>query len=123
MNATLEGQRRLINLWILRASIGLSLVSILIGLGVFLVKGADYTPRPPSGSIASIVGHVWQGALGLHASAFLDFGVLVMLFTPLARLVAGVVANTRSRDWLYVGIGVLVLVLVITGLFMGTQSS
>ena len=119
MKAKLESQRRLINLWILRASIGLSLVSILIGLGVFLVKGGDYAPRTPSGSIAAIIAHVWREALGLHASAFLDFGVLVMLFTPLARLAAGIVANVRSRDWLYVGIGVLVTGLVIVGLSAG----
>ena len=119
MNATLEGQRRLINLWILRASIGLSLVSILIGLGVFLMKGADYTPRTPSGSIAAILGHVWQEALGLHASAFLDFGVLVMLFTPLARLAAGVVASARAKDWLYTSIGLLVIMLVVIGLYAG----
>ena len=118
MNATLEGQRRLINLWILRASISLSLVSILIGLGVFLVKGADYLPPTPSGSIAAILAYVWQEALGLHASAFLDFGVLVMLFTPLARLAAGVVANTRSRDWVYVMIGLVVFTLVSFGLFV-----
>ena len=123
MNATLEGQRRLINLWILRACIGLSLVSILIGLGVFLVKGADYMPRTPSGSIATILSYVWQEALGLHASAFLDIGVLVMLFTPLARLAAGVVANCRARDWTYVFIGLVVATLVVLGMLSGQSGS
>ncbi len=119
MNQRLADQRRLINLWILRASIGLSLAAILIGLGVFLVEGADYVPHTPSGSITAIVAYVWQEALGLHASAFLDFGVLVMLFTPLARLVAGVVANVRLRDWLYTSIGLIVTVLVVIGLWAG----
>ena len=123
MNTTLEGQRRLINLWILRASIGLSLVSILIGLGVFLAKGADYTPHAPSGSIAAIVAHVWREALVLHASAFLDFGVLVMLFTPLARLAAGVVVSLRSRDWTYVAIGLAVAALVVIGMLFGQSGS
>jgi len=123
MNQRLEGQRRLINLWILRASIGLSLVSILIGLAVFLVKGADYQPRTPSGSIASIAAYVWQEALGLHASALLDIGVLVMLFTPLARLAAGIVANVRVRDWTYVLIGLIVVALVSLGLLTGQAGS
>ena len=117
MNATLEGQRRLINLWVLRSSIGLSIGSILVGIALFLAKGGDYLPRTPSGSIGSILVYVWQEAVGLHASAFLDFGVLVMLLTPLARLAAGVVANTRSRDWLYVVIGLVVFTLVSFGLF------
>lgn len=123
MKAKLESQRRLINLWILRASIGLSLVSILIGLGVFLAKGGDYAPRTPSGSIASIIAHVWREALGLHAGAFLDFGVLVMLFTPLARLAAGVVANVRVRDWAYVLIGLTVVALVVLGMLSGQSGS
>ncbi len=123
MNQRLADQRRLINLWILRASIGLSLVSILIGLSVFLVKGADYAPHTPSGSIAAIVAYAWKEALGLHASAFLDFGVLVMLFTPLARLAAGVAANVRSRDWIYALIGLVVVVLVALGMLSGQSGS
>lgn len=119
MTAKLDSQRRLINLWILRTSIGLSLVSILIGLGVFLVKGSDYLPHTPSGSIASIIVDAWQEALGLHASAFLDIGVLVMLFTPLVRLAVGIFTNTRSRDWLYVLIGLVVAVLVSLGMLTG----
>lgn len=119
MTAKLDSQRRLVTLWILRLSIGLSVISILAGLGVFLVKGADYVPHTPSGSIATILVYVWQEALGLHASAFLDAGVLVLLFTPLARLAAGVVANVRSRDWTYALIGLVVGALVAIGLVSG----
>jgi uncharacterized membrane protein len=119
MNARLEGQRRQINLWILRLSIGLSVACILTGLAVFLAKGGAYVPHTPSGSIISILAYVWQEALSAHASAFLDAGVLVMLFTPLARLAAGVVANVRARDWVYVLIGLVVVFLVVIGLLMG----
>ena len=119
MKVEFAGQRRLINLWILRASIGLSLVSILLGLGVFLAKGADYVPHSPAGAITTIFSNVWREALGLHASAFLDFGALVILFTPLARLAAGVVASFRARDWLYVAIGLVVAALVVLGMLSG----
>lgn len=119
MTAKLDSQRRLINLWILRSSIGLSLVSILIGLGVFLAKGSGDLPHTPSGSIASIIVDAWQEAMGLHASAFLDFGMLAILFTPVARLGAGIVASMRARDWLYVLIGLVVVVLVSLGMLTG----
>ena len=123
MNAVLEQQRRRINLWVLRTSIGLSVASIVAGLAVFLARGGDYVPHTPSGSIAAILVYVWQEASGLHASAFLDAGVLVMLFTPLARLAAGVVANARARDSLYVLIGLLVVGLVVAGLLMGQSGN
>ncbi len=119
MKERLEAQRRFITVWILRASIGLSVTSIVAGLTVFLAKGADYQPHTPSGPITAILAYVWQEALGLHASAFLDAGVLVVLFTPLARLASGVVANVRAQDWVYVFIGVLVIGLVCVGLFAG----
>ena len=119
MSEKLVEQRRLLNLWILRTSIGLSLASILIGLGVFLAKGANYTPHTPSGSIATIIADAWQEALGLHASAFLDIGVLVILFTPLARLSAGIVASMRTRDWIYMLIGLVVVALVSLGMLTG----
>ena len=123
MNAVLEQQRRCINLWVLRTSIGLSVACIVAGLAVFLAKGGDYVPHAPSGSIAAIFAYVWQEASGFRASAFLDAGVLVMLFTPLARLAAGVLANARARDWLYVLIGLVVVGLVVAGLLMGQSGS
>lgn len=119
MSEKLAEQRRLLNLWILRTSIGLSLASILIGLGVFLAKGANYTPHTPSGSIATIVADAWREVLGVHASAFLDIGVLVILFTPLARLSAGIVASMRTRDWIYMLIGLVVVALVSLGMLTG----
>ena len=122
MSERLEAQRRRITVWILRTSIGLSVACIAAGLAVFLIKGADYQPHTPSGPITAILAYVWQEAMGLHASAFLDAGILVMLFTPLARLASGVVANARAKDWLYVGIGAVVIGLVLTGLLTGTTA-
>ena len=123
MSERLAAQRRLVTVWILRTSIGLSVACITMGLAVFLVKGADYQPHTPSGPITTILAYVWQEALGLHAGALLDAGILVMLFTPLARLASGVVANVRIRDWLYVAIGVVVIGLVLTGMFTGQAGS
>jgi uncharacterized membrane protein len=117
----LEEQRRLITLWLLRTSIGLAVFLILIGMTLFLARGAVYFPRTPSGRIDEILVHIWQGASAGQASAFMDAGILVILFTPLARLASGVVANARSRDWLYVGIGAMVMALVLIGLFSGAE--
>lgn len=119
MSEKLEAQRRFITLVILRLSIGLAVFSILVGLTLFLARGAAYFPTTPSGPITSILAYVWHEALAWRPSAFLDAGLLVILFTPLVRLLSGVVANARVRDWLYVGIGALVIALVLAGLFTG----
>ena len=119
MSERLEEQRRLITLWLLRLSIGLAVSSILVGLMLFLARGAVYFPRTPSGRIDQTLSYIWQESRAGRPSAFLDAGILVILFTPLAWLASGVVANARVRDWLYVAIGVIVIALVITGLFTG----
>lgn len=119
MSARLEEQRRLVTLWILRLSIGLAVFSILVGLTLFLARGAVYFPRTPSGRIDQILIYVWDEARALRPSAFMDAGILVILFTPLARLASGIVANVRARDWLYVVIGLVVIGLVTIGLFTG----
>jgi uncharacterized membrane protein len=123
MKARLEAQRRLISLWILRVSIGLAASCILVGLALFLARGGVYFPRTPSGLIDQILAYIWREARALRPSAFMDAGILVILFTPLARLASGVVANVRARDWLYVGIGVVVIALVVTGLFTSQSGS
>ena len=119
MSERLEAQRRLVTTWLLRLSIGLAAFSILVGLTLFLARGAVYFPTTPSGRIDAILAYAWREAMAWRPSAFLDVGILVILFTPLARLLSGVVANVRVRDWLYVGIGAMVIALVLVGLFMG----
>ena len=119
MSEKLEAQRRLITLWILRLSIGLAVFSILLGLMLFLARGGMYFPTTPSGPITSILAYIWHEALALRPTAFMEAGILVILFTPLVRLASGVVANARVRDWLYVGIGSVVIGLVLIGLFTG----
>ena len=119
MSEKLEDQRRLITVWILRASIGLAVLFILVGLELFAIRGGAYFPKTPSGSLLEIAADSWQGMLGLRPSAWFDAGILVILLTPLVRLAAGVVASMRVRDWAYVSIGVVVMSLVAIGLFAG----
>ncbi|HEX2668234.1 MAG TPA: DUF1634 domain-containing protein [Gammaproteobacteria bacterium] len=119
MNEKLEAQRRAVTRWILRASIGLAVLFLLVGLELFLFRGGVYFPTAPAGAIHVILRDVVHGMLSLRPSAFLDAGLLVLLFTPLARLLSGVVANARARDWLYAFIGIVVVALVSVGLFAG----
>jgi len=44
---------------------------------------------------------------------------VVLLLTPVARLLVGIYVSARVRDWLYVAIGMLVVALVITGVIAG----
>ncbi|HVC28523.1 MAG TPA: DUF1634 domain-containing protein [Gammaproteobacteria bacterium] len=112
-------ERRLLNIWILRISIALCALLIAIGLIIFFVHGSTPILVTPSGSLREMIQTSIHGSIGLHASAFLDAAIIVLLLTPMARLVAGIYVSARVRDWLYVGIGMLVLALVIVGVIAG----
>ncbi|MGA9854861.1 MAG: DUF1634 domain-containing protein [Gammaproteobacteria bacterium] len=112
-------ERRLLNIWILRVSIALCALLIAVGLAIFFVHGSTHILATPSGSLREMIHASIQGSIGLHAGAFLDAAIIVLLLTPMARLVAGIYVSARVRDWLYVGIGVLVLALVIIGVIAG----
>ena len=111
-------ERRLINIWIVRASVTLCFTSILIGLLLFFIHGSQM-PTTPAGSLAHIVHGIFQHGRAWHVSGFLDAGLVVLLLTPMVRLLAGVYVSLRMRDWLYAIIGVIVVALVVTGLIAG----
>lgn len=122
MNALAE-HRRWLTAWILRLSIALCLISIVAGLALFLIHGGRLQPANPSGSLIDILDGALHRGEALHAGAFLVAGLLVLLLTPVARLMAGIYISARARDWVYVLIGLVVVGLVIAGLLMGQAGS
>ena len=109
--------------WILRLSISLCLLLIVLGLVLFVAQGGSQVPALPSGSLKDILVAALLRGEDLHAGAFLDVGLIVLLLTPVARLVGGVYISARARDGLYVLIGLVVLGLVITGMIAGQAAA
>lgn len=111
-------ERRLLNIWIVRASVALCLLFIIAGLLLYFVHGGAL-PVSPSGSLIAILHGIAIGSLSWQASAFLEAGLIILLFTPIVRLLAGVYVSLRMRDWLYAVIGLIVVALVVIGLIAG----
>jgi uncharacterized membrane protein len=53
------------------------------------------------------------------ATAVLDLGILLLIATPICRVAFAVAAFTVERDWLYVGISVTVLTVLLWGMLRG----
>ncbi len=49
--------------------------------------------------------------------AFIQLGLLLLIATPVARVVFSVYAFVRERDWFYVGLTLFVLAVLVYGLF------
>lgn len=54
-----------------------------------------------------------------RAETIIRVGLLVLLLTPVARVVASVFEYTSDRDWLFAGLTSLVLAIVLGSLLLG----
>lgn len=55
-------------------------------------------------------------AIGLHSRGFIQLGLLILIATPVARVAFSVIGFAGERDWLYVGVTLTVLTLLLYGL-------
>ena len=56
-----------------------------------------------------------RGALSGHGRAIVQLGLLLLIATPVARVVFCAVAFARRRDWVYVLIPLVVLGVLVLG--------
>lgn len=76
-----------------------------------IFRGVAPDLRSPAG--------IFSGIFGFHASAVIQFGLLVLIATPVLRVLFSVVAFARKRDRLYVTVTLVVLGILALGLWGG----
>jgi len=113
----------------LRAGVLLAAVVVLFGAGLYL-RGAARTAPDAAASYRVFHGQpaeftsvraTWRGALALRPLAVIQFGLLLLIATPVARVVFSIVGFAIERDWLYIGVTIVVLALLIYSLTSGTH--
>lgn len=105
----------------LRIGVSLSAVMVISGAALLfrhpLQPAPDYRTfeegNPALHSIAGIV----QGTIDLAPKSVIQFGLLLLIATPIARVVLCVVGFARQKSALYVGISTLVLTVLLLSLF------
>jgi uncharacterized membrane protein len=60
---------------------------------------------------------IWAEARQLHARGLIQLGLLVLIATPIARVLYSVIAFALQRDWKYVVITLIVLAVLCYSLF------
>jgi uncharacterized membrane protein len=111
-----------------QAAIGhLLRVGVLIAAAVVFVGAVGYVAtsglqKSRFGSFAgaptglnSVTG-VLHGALHLQSKAVMQLGLVLLILTPVARVVLSAISFALERDWLYVVITLVVLTLLMVGL-------
>lgn len=104
-------------------------VGVLISTGIVLIGGLIYMSTHGSQSISykefhpeqirfSSVAEIFRGLRTLDGLAVIQFGVLLLIFTPIARVVFSIFSFLMERDYMYVIIGFVVLMVIITSLYL-----
>jgi uncharacterized membrane protein len=105
---------------VLQIGVSVSAAIVVCGAVIYLSKRVTLAPdyrvfrgepidlRTLSGILADA--RAWSGR------GLIQLGLLVLIATPIARVVFSVIGFVRQRDWLYVGITLVVLALLVVSL-------
>lgn len=105
---------------LLRTGVVLAATVVLAGGVFYLTKYGSLKPnyrvfRGEPTYLRSIEGVVVD-AISLHSRGIIQLGLLLLIATPIARVAFSVAGFASERDWLYVGITLVVLGVLIYSL-------
>jgi len=94
---------------------GLIISAAMIGLGLLLTTFEQNT-TPASGYNA-----ICHGLRQGKSDAFLNLGLLLLIATPVFRVVGSLAGFVLARDWRFVGVTLLVLTILTIGVISGLK--
>jgi uncharacterized membrane protein len=104
-------------------------VGVLVSTGVVILGGILFLSKhhyasislqkfePKEAKFASVAA-ILSGLRHLDGLAIIQFGVLLLIFTPIARVVFSIFSFLMEKDYQYVLIGIIVLCVIITSLYL-----
>lgn len=110
---------------LLRAGVLSSSVVIIIG-GVFYLlhqgrQPASYSEFNGSGGLHTFTA-VLEGVVNGRGSAIIQLGVLLLITTPVARILFSIFGFLQEKDRMYVFITSLVLIIIFTSVLLGLKA-
>ncbi|MGC8669118.1 MAG: DUF1634 domain-containing protein [Chthonomonadales bacterium] len=108
---------------LLRAGVTLASAVVLIGGIIFLARHGMEHPHygafKGEPETLRTVDAILKASVTLQGRAIIQLGLLILMATPIARVAFSVVAFALQRDWLYVGVTLVVLSLLLYSLAGG----
>jgi uncharacterized membrane protein len=108
---------------LLRGGVLLAAAVVLLGGSLYLARHGAALPRYGSfqgepEALRHIPG-ILADAAALRGRGVIQLGLLLLIATPVARVVCAMGAFALQRDWLYVGVTVIVLSVLVYSLLGG----
>ena len=108
----------------LRLGVTVAALTVLAGAGLEFrhLPSAlpDYAHFHASSASLRLIPDIVKSAFHLNANGIVQMGLLVLILTPISRVLFCVIGFARQRDALYVAVSSLVLVILTYSLLRGT---
>jgi uncharacterized membrane protein len=105
---------------LLRAGVLLSMTVVFIGGVIYLIGygqlKTDYSHFVIDKSGFFSLSSILAGMMELNGKAIIQLGILLLIFTPISRVILAVFSFLLERDYLYVLIGLLILGIIMFSL-------
>ncbi len=112
---------RLIVSWVLLIGVSLAAALVAIGLAASFVVGwrGSLIGLPATDAPIGSFDHIADGLAALRPQAIAQLGLLVLLATPIVRVLTSLIAFALERDRLYVVLtGIVLAILLASALFI-----
>lgn len=108
-----------VSAWILRAGVVSSVAVMLLGLLLSFLRGAPSVAEMETFRFSSDFALMLRGVAALNGPAFLELGILILVATPILRVVSSAALFAFvERDWFYTAVTLVVFVMTLVSLFV-----
>lgn len=109
--------------WILRLGVLLSMSIIFIGGIIYLYRHghipADYSTFKGVPDFVHNASGIIHGIITLRGRAIIQAGIILLIATPVIRVVFSAIGFVLEKDYLYTGITLLVLLIIMASMLSG----
>lgn len=107
---------------VLQVGVAIAAVVVFAGGVIYLLRHGG--EKPAYGTFHGVAvylttasGIIWA-AIAKRGGAIIQLGILLMIATPVMRVIFAVFAFAREKDWLYTGVSLFVLAVLSYSLFL-----
>lgn len=108
---------------LLRLGVILSVITSLIGFVKLFLEGfkmpKKYMFLEMGTSSEKVWSHFWNSLMKGEGMAIIQLGILLLIFTPLVRIIFALIGYLKEKDYLYVFISSIVLAIMAISFFTG----
>ncbi|MFL9833471.1 DUF1634 domain-containing protein [Chryseobacterium terrae] len=108
---------------LLRLGVILSVITSLIGFVKLFMEGfvmpKKYKLLDMGSSSEKVWSHFWETLCKGEGMAIIQLGILMLIFTPLMRIIFALIGYLKEKDYVYVIISSIVLAIMAVSFFTG----